>query len=53
MTKKGKKDIKWKTVLSGKPYEKAKNLIGSVSTGISDLGEKHRKHLLRKFKGRV
>jgi len=53
MTKKDKKGIKRKIVLSGKPYEKVKNLIGSVSTGISDLGEKHRKHLLRKFRGRV
>lgn len=51
MTKKDKKSIKRKIVLSGKPYEKVKTLIGSVSTGISDLGEKHRKHLLRKLKG--
>ncbi len=33
-----------------KPYDKAKNLIGSVSSGISDLGESHRKHLLRQFR---
>jgi metal-responsive CopG/Arc/MetJ family transcriptional regulator len=34
----------------GKPYEKVKNLIGSITSGISDLGEAHRKHLLKKFK---
>ena len=33
-----------------KPYDKVKNLIGTVSSGVSDLGEGHRKHLLRKFK---
>ncbi len=33
-----------------KPYEKVKNLIGSVSSGISDLGEAHRKYLLKQFK---
>lgn len=33
-----------------KPYEKVKNLIGSISSGISDLGEAHRKYLLKQFK---
>ncbi len=33
-----------------KPYEKVKNLIGSISSGISDLGESHRKYLLKQFK---
>lgn len=33
-----------------KPYEKVKNLIGTISSGISDLGEAHRKYLLKKFK---
>jgi len=32
------------------PYDRVKNLLGSVSSGISDLGESHREHLLRKFK---
>lgn len=32
------------------PYEKVKDLIGSISSGISDLGEAHRKYLLKKFK---
>ncbi len=33
-----------------KPYEKVKKLIGTVSSGVSDLGEAHRKHLLKKIK---
>lgn len=32
------------------PYDRVKSLLGSVSTGISDLGESHREHLLKKFK---
>jgi len=32
-----------------RPYEKVKNLIGSITSGISDLREAHRKHLLKKF----
>ena len=32
------------------PYERVKSLLGSVSSGIPDLGESHREHLLRKFK---
>jgi len=35
------------------PYEKVKSLLGSVSSGISDLGEAHREHLLRKMKRRA
>jgi Arc/MetJ-type ribon-helix-helix transcriptional regulator len=34
----------------GKPYEKVKDLIGTFSSGISDLGGAHREHLLRKIK---
>lgn len=33
-----------------KPYDKVKNLIGAISSGISDLGESHRKHVLKKLK---
>jgi metal-responsive CopG/Arc/MetJ family transcriptional regulator len=33
-----------------KPYDKVKNLIGSIYSGISDLGEAHRKHLLGRIK---
>ncbi len=32
------------------PYDRVKSLLGSVSSGISDLGESHHEHLLRKFK---
>lgn len=35
------------------PYDRVKRLLGSVSSGISDLGESHRGHLLRKFKRRA
>jgi len=35
------------------PYDRVKSLIGSFSSGISDLGESHREHLLRKFKRRA
>jgi metal-responsive CopG/Arc/MetJ family transcriptional regulator len=34
----------------GKPYERVKYLVGIVSSGIPDLGEAHRKHLLEKIK---
>ena len=34
----------------GSPYDRVKNLLGIFSSGISDLGESHRVHLLRKFK---
>lgn len=33
-----------------KPYEKVKNLIGSIASGIPDLGEAHRRHLLKKLR---
>ena len=32
------------------PYERASNLIGAVESGVSDLGQSHRKHLLKKLK---
>ena len=32
------------------PYDRVRSLLGSVSSGISDLGESHREHLVRKFK---
>lgn len=32
------------------PYEQVKHLLGSVSSGISDLGGAHRKHLLKKIR---
>jgi tRNA(Phe) wybutosine-synthesizing methylase Tyw3 len=33
-----------------KPYEKVKNLIGSVSSGLPDLGQNHRTYLLNRLK---
>ena len=32
------------------PYDRVKGLLGIVSSGVSDLGESHREHLLRKFR---
>lgn len=33
-----------------RPYDRVKKLIGSVSSGIPDLGGEHRKYLLEKLK---
>lgn len=33
-----------------KPYDRVKHLLGAFSSGIPDLGESHRKHLLKKLK---
>ncbi len=33
-----------------KPYDRVVNIIGTISSGIHDLGEAHRKHLLKKIK---
>ncbi len=35
---------------SDTPYANVKHLLGSVSSGVSDLGESHRKYLIKKFK---
>lgn len=32
------------------PYEKVHDLIGSFQSGIGNLGEAHREHLLKKFR---
>ena len=32
------------------PWQNVQHLLGSVETGISDLGEAHRKHLRDRFK---
>ncbi len=32
-----------------KPYDNVKELIGSVSTGIANLGEAHREYLIKRF----
>jgi hypothetical protein len=31
------------------PYEAVKDLVGRLDTGIADLGERHRAHLIRKI----
>jgi metal-responsive CopG/Arc/MetJ family transcriptional regulator len=33
-----------------KPYDRVIDIIGAVSSGISDLGEAHRRHLVKKIK---
>ena len=33
------------------PYSRAKRLIGVVESGISDLGQNHRKYLIKRIKG--
>jgi hypothetical protein len=33
-----------------KPYDRVANIIGTISGGIPDLGEAHRKHLLEKMR---
>lgn len=32
------------------PFERVKDIVGTVSSGVPDLGEGHRKHLLKKFR---
>ena len=34
------------------PYGKVKHLIGSVRSGVADLGTSHREHLVRRMRGR-
>ncbi len=35
------------------PYSKVSHLVGITSSGISDLGEKHREHLLTRMRKNV
>lgn len=35
------------------PYDRVKKLIGSVASGLSDLGESHRKYLTERIKKHV
>ena len=35
-----------------RPYELAKDLIGSLKSGIPDLGSRHREHLMARFRRR-
>ncbi len=34
------------------PYDKARGLIGVAESGISDLGQNHRKYVIQKIKNR-
>lgn len=33
-----------------RPFDRVKDLLGSVASGVSDLGEAHRQHLREKFR---
>ena len=35
-----------------RPYERVRDLLGSVDSGVSDLGSRHREHLLAYFRRR-
>jgi metal-responsive CopG/Arc/MetJ family transcriptional regulator len=39
-----------KTVKETIPYERVVDIIGTVSSGIPDLGEANRRHLVKKIK---
>lgn len=34
-----------------KPYTRVKHLLGVAESGVPDLGQRHREHLIRKIKG--
>lgn len=35
-----------------RPYDQVKDLIGSLDSGVSDLGSRHREYLLARFRKR-
>jgi predicted DNA-binding protein len=35
-----------------RPYDAVKDLIGSLDSGVSDIGSQHRKYLLARFRKR-
>jgi predicted DNA-binding protein len=35
-----------------RPYERVRDLLGSLDSGVSDLGSRHREHLLAYFRRR-
>jgi antitoxin component of RelBE/YafQ-DinJ toxin-antitoxin module len=35
---------------SGRTYDRVAALLGRVSTGVADLGERHRDHLIKRLK---
>jgi Arc/MetJ-type ribon-helix-helix transcriptional regulator len=36
--------------LETRPYDRVRDLLGSVESGIPDLGQNHREHLLQRLK---
>lgn len=34
----------------GSPYDRVKSLLGSISTGVPDRGESHRKYLIERMR---
>ena len=40
----------FKSAEETKPYDRVSDIIGAISSGISDLGEAHRRHLFKKIK---
>lgn len=38
------------TQIEGKPIDKVRDLIGTVKTGIPDLGENHRQYLIERIR---
>ena len=34
----------------GHPIDRVRDLLGSVETGVSDLGQRHREHLIRRLR---
>jgi hypothetical protein len=35
-----------------RPYDLVRDLVGSVASGVSDLGSRHREYLLARFRKR-
>jgi antitoxin component of RelBE/YafQ-DinJ toxin-antitoxin module len=38
------------TTSEQKPYDRVKHLIGIAESGVKDLGQRHREHLVKKIK---
>jgi predicted DNA-binding protein len=36
--------------MADRPYERVQDLLGSVASGVSDLGANHREHLKKRFR---
>ena len=37
-------------VAPGRPFERVRDLLGSVQSGVSDLGSRHREHLIARLR---